>query len=766
MAEHVLVASAGQLRELLKPIRDGLVSQVGIDTETSEVKEQRFTPYGTDTRVAGFSMSWGDDVDLYVPIRHVPYDWRRRPELMRADVKSRGAHWERVLREVEGVTPEGTWAPGMDPNVPLADAYQELQEAFNVPDVEWLAHSWPFDASMFDVDGLVLPWDRMEDTQALSVFTDPRPLDAWLDDGEGGGDWVHGGHGLKHLGETWLGIPADAQALLEEAKQALGAGSARLENYAMLPLRSALAPYGCMDTRLVLRLAAACRAREAFNMVEVRHLLALHQRERKLVVEMMRAGIPVEVATATERCALKEKEREAQWAKMQAATGGREVPIRNPQNLKAFLYSEMGLPRYRGKDDTRDATLARVRNLIVERDVLEAGSPITPAQAVELLDAVRDYRSVEKELTSFYRPLSARERVHPVLKPLAARTTRYSAEAPNVQQAKKPKKAKDPVVARANKEASVRHLFKPDPGFAFLPCDYSAQEMRVASHYTLAIPEAFAWRFSWRCTLKKRGDCKGKGAHGPDQVHVGWKDNYSTRPKVLGLAEGFLREGTAFDPHGKMVEYIARYGLDVDRDKAKTADFAILYGAGKFKVAETIDCSDDVGQKLLTIFWDEAYPELGRVRTFIQERLRRTGPQTRFSHQPYIKTLHGAPIYLDDGYKGLNYVIQRSCREILLKAEAAVQDFLVQEKAQDAYRIGWPVHDELVLVVAKDSKDQRIIKGVAEAMVRAGAASKVPMVVEPNWAEESWAVKEALPKDWGCDGVAAGLGVKLEELQK
>ena len=326
------------------------MDQAAFDTETTLVGDGGFTPFGTDTRIAGFSISYdveGREVDLYAPIRHVPYDWRRHPASMAKDVKHRGGEWLQRLLEVEGVAPmqgkdfTGMWLPGRDPNLDLEAVLALLQRMFNVPGIIWYAHNWPFDARVLVVDDIDVPWERMECTQALSVFTDARPLDKWdptLKDGRGA--YVHGGHGLKHLGEVYLGMPADAQTLLDEAKEALGPGSSKLWDYSMLPLRTALAPYACIDTRLTLRLAAHCKGREAYRDPRVRELLNAHRAERRLSVAMERRGMPVDQALCLERVKLKEAEVAALVAKANRLAGI-VLNLGHGETLAAQLYDEL-----------------------------------------------------------------------------------------------------------------------------------------------------------------------------------------------------------------------------------------------------------------------------------------------------------------------------------------------------------------------------------------------------------------------------------------
>ncbi|KKK50799.1 hypothetical protein LCGC14_3121420, partial [marine sediment metagenome] len=275
-----------------------------------------------------------------------------------------------------------------------------------------------------------------------------------------------------------------------------------LWDYSMLPLRSAIAPYGAMDTRLTLDLSKHVRERPAWADGKIRALVDVHRAERQLIVEMETRGMPVDTQLASERAEVVRKRMGECLATLKARSGGRTVPIDSPTKLAPFLYGTMDIPRYRGQDNTRDATLKQVRTKLVADGSPRCG-PISTDDAVNLLDAIMEYRKVTKELSSFFEPLSKGSgTIHTILRQLGARTTRMTAEKPNAHQMAKPKKGTDP-------KLSVRHLFKPEPGHAFLCCDYSAQEMRVAAHYTAAIPKSFAYRFSWRCTLAKRGDCKG-----------------------------------------------------------------------------------------------------------------------------------------------------------------------------------------------------------------------------------------------------------------
>ena len=760
---HHLIASPEELRRILEPLRAGRVRTVGFDTETTEIPDGRYTTFGTSVRATGFSLSWGragdaDRVDLYVPVRHVPYDWRREPAALARDTKNDGPSWLRALQDIERVPalPPGQrgpfrslWVPGTDPNLSPALAFEILAEAMESAGIEWVAHNWPFDAKVLMAEDIALPTEIV-DTNIWSVLTDPRPQDAW---DEKAGEWVHGGHGLKHLGEAHLGRDPKEKNKLDEARHALGVGNGTLDDWSMLPLRTAVAPYAAQDTRLCVDLLEHMRCRPAYEDSGIQALAEKHHREIRAALDMERRGVHVDVAAAQDALKAKETELAAIHLRAKEAAGGRIVPLTQPGELANFLWTDLAIPAYRDKLDTRKATLKQVRRKVAAGESpIPAECPLSVDQTVRLVDAVLDFRRAYKELTSFYRPLTyfgADGVIYPILNPLRARTTRYSAEKPNIQQIPKPK---------AGQEAqSVRALIRPEPGWVFLPLDYGGQEMRVATHYANAIPTAFEYLFTWRCSETKRGKgkCKGRGAHGPTVVHTGWRTNTSHRPLRMGLVEGFLAGDLSFDPHQAMVERCAEMGIEgIDRQAGKTANFALLYGAGPQKLAETLDCSYEKAFALFKVFWERAYPELGRVRTYIDERLRNVGqPLFHSGHGQggFIRTLHGGRIYLQSGYKGLNYIVQRSCREILLNALLACDDYVRAEKLP--YRMVFPVHDEIVWTCPATDLDRGVVRQISRLMVEAGAKSTIPMVVEPKLGRENWAELEKLSPEWGFNGV-------------
>lgn len=728
-----LIETIDDLAAVLYPFRKGQVARAAFDTETTEVRDGRFTAFGTDVRMAGFSVSYGD-VDFYVCLRHAHY--QEHPKAL-----SREALLRRRPRKDEKpwVLSAAEWADLLDaeaevpiPNLNMSLALELLAGALAREETRWVLHNAKFDFGMLRADGIEPPVGRFDDTQIMSVFTDERPLDAWDDrlevewEGEvSKGGYLHQGHGLKHLGEHYLGRHPDEQDLLLEARKVL-----KCDSYAHLPLRNIVAPYACQDTRLTLQLAEHIEGRETWRDQRVQARYDTEIRLLPRVLEWEAGGFRKDTELAERLRA----EAEAELLRIETETcaaAGMQLPLTSPPRLAEALYEDLAVPRYRGKSDTRQATLKHIR-----ARALRDGDDRT----ARVIDGILAHRAKSKEVSSFFRPLAEApgDRVHCVISQIGARTGRMAASKPNLQQSKK--------------DGPMREILIPDEGHVLLFWDFSQIEMRIAAHYTVAIPEVFEYLFTWQCNNWRHGKCKGRPPHGKmgDRdscrgiIHTGWRGpSYSYRPPTMGLYDGFMG-GPDFDPHQRMFEVCQANGLThIDRKKAKGANFAILYGAGVPKLADTLDSTEDEARKLFNFFWDEAYAELGRVKTFVGERLRQVGADLRWNGQSYVTTLGGRRYYLESSHKALNYIVQGSAREVFGDASLEVCEYFEHEAPE--YRYVLPVHDEIIAQVPRDCLDAGVVDQVSRIMVEAGArlGCQVPMHVDPKISEHSWGRKES-----------------------
>lgn len=228
-------------------------------------------------------------------------------------------------------------------------------------------------------------------------------------------------------------------------------------------------------------------------------------------------------------------------------------------------------------------------------------------------------------------------RVHPEIKTLQAHTGRMSIVRPALQTLKKHGEPG----ADAAAATELRSCFMADSGHTIVSADFDAVEVRVAA------------ALSQDAALIR-------------DLETGASPHDVTARRVYG--EGFTPE---------------------QRQHSKTANFAILYGAGPKKIAETLSLSEAEGRKLVDA-WRGAYPTLAAFGR-------------KAEHLNPVITPSGRHIPPDPErtYANVNYLIQSTARDLLVKA---LRRFL--SRPEYAATLLLPIHDEIVAQVPEDKADE------------------------------------------------------------
>lgn len=176
------------------------------------------------------------------------------------------------------------------------------------------------------------------------------------------------------------------------------------------------------------------------------------------------------------------------------------------------------------------------------------------------------------------------------------------------------------------------------------------------------------------------------------------------------------------------------YGVEAptkqQRQVAKSSNFAIIYGAGPSKFAETAGLSLAEANLFLAAY-DRSFP---RVRAFITE-LHTVGRQHAVSEgQPYVLTWGGRrlPCEPDKLYVLTNYLVQGSAADVLKRRMVAVD-----QAGLGAY-LRLPVHDELMLEVpSEDVADaSHVLREAMQDLTSFRAPLSVGVEVVDNWGEK------------------------------
>ncbi|HYJ79185.1 MAG TPA: DNA polymerase I, partial [Longimicrobiaceae bacterium] len=355
------------------------------------------------------------------------------------------------------------------------------------------------------------------------------------------------------------------------------------------------------------------------------------------------------------------------------AEAGEEFNIGSTPQLREVLFGRLGLPVVK-----RTKTGAST-----DVDVLQA----LAAQGHRLPELLMQYRQIDKLLGTYVDALPRMVnpetgRIHTSYNQTVAATGRLSSSDPNLQN----------IPIRTEMGAEIRRGFIPAEGMRFVSADYSQIELRILAHYSG--DEAFVEAFRAGADIHRQ-----------------------TAALMFGLApESVTREM---------------------RDRAKTVNFAVIYGIGPFALGPKLGLATAEEKEFIEQYFLR-FPGVRRYLDEQMEKARTTG---------YVETLTGRRRYIPEinarnfnvrsfGERAAtNAPIQGSSADLIKIAMIAIQ------KELDT-RPGWArmllqVHDEL-LFEAPAGEEDAVREFVRDRMESAWELS-VPLKVETgignNWLE-------------------------------
>jgi DNA polymerase-1 len=296
---------------------------------------------------------------------------------------------------------------------------------------------------------------------------------------------------------------------------------------------------------------------------------------------------------------------------------------------------------------------------------------------------VLDWRQLTKLRSTYTDALQAvinpaTGRVHTSFSLTGAQTGRLSSNDPNLQN----------IPIRTEVGRKIRDAFVADPGHQILSADYSQIELRLAAHMA----------------------------------------------DVPQLKEAF-RAGE--DIHNMTAEEL--FGT-VDRDtrnKAKTINFAILYGISSWGVAGRLGVSKEEGKAII----DRYFERFPGIRAYIH------GTLAFAREHGFTTTLFGRKTHFEPNIRSpnpsirggaeraaINAPIQGTSADLIKRAMARMDGALADAGLSDVKML-LQVHDELVFEVPDGKEDEAasIIKQVMSTAAEPAMKLDVPLDVEVGW---------------------------------
>ena len=492
-------------------------------------------------------------------------------------------------------------------------------------------------------------------------------------------------HNMDYLSEIYLGYkPIPTSALIDTGKKKKAA-EADLDLFAMMDAADEdekpktmrdcsveqVAEYCCEDSDVTYQLAQKFRP-----MLKKENLLRLFTEIEmplvRVLADMELTGVRLDVGALTESKAILEEEQKRLEQRLAEIVGHPFNPL-SPKVVGQVIFDELRLD-------------PKAKNRSTAEDVLvQLKSRLDNPEHLELIDGILSYRGNKKLLGTYIEALPQEinprtHRIHCQFNQTVTATGRLSSSNPNLQNI--------PIRDAVGRE--LRKAFVPNEGEIFFSADYSQIELRLMAHL-------------------------------------------SQDPNMV---EAFL-EGD--DIHRATAAKIYHVPLDevtkLERTKAKTANFGIIYGISTFGLASRLNIPRSEAKQLIDGYFS-TYP---RVREYMDESIRvareKGYVETLFGRRRMLKDIHSANATVR-GYaerNAINAPIQGTAADIIKIAMVRIWDRIRREKLHAKLLI--QVHDELNFTVPPQELE-RLKKVVLEEMSGVVKLS-VPLIADcgsgPNW---------------------------------
>jgi DNA polymerase-1 len=352
---------------------------------------------------------------------------------------------------------------------------------------------------------------------------------------------------------------------------------------------------------------------------------------------------------------------------------GVELNINSPRQLATVLFEKHQLPMLK-KTKTGPST---------DADVLEQ----LAAMGHELPRLILEYRELQKLKSTYVDTLPATVnkttgRVHTSFNQAGAATGRLSSSDPNLQN----------IPVRTLRGEEIRRGFVPRQGWTFLVADYSQIELRLMAH--LSGDPAFIQAFNEGGDIHRQTAALIFNAS-PDQV----------TPEM--------------------------------RARAKTINFATIYGQGPFALSRQLNISMEDARSFIARYFER----FAGVRAFLDQQIKLAREQgyveTIFKRRRYIPEIRDRNFNMRayGERNAQNSPLQGSAADLIKVAMTRIHHAIRDEGLKG--RMLLQVHDELVFEVPPDELERmmKLVRSHMENVVRLEVPLVVDLGVGQNWLE-------------------------------
>ncbi|MEZ5710821.1 MAG: DNA polymerase I [Blastomonas sp.] len=309
-------------------------------------------------------------------------------------------------------------------------------------------------------------------------------------------------------------------------------------------------------------------------------------------------------------------------------------------------------------------------------------------EGIDIARKVLDWRQISKLKSTYTDALQEQVnpetgRVHTSYSLIGAQTGRLSSTDPNLQN----------IPIRTETGRQIRHTFVAEPGNVILAADYSQIELRLAAHIADV-----------------------------DTLRQAFADGEDIHSRTAQELFGEVNRDT--------------------RGRAKTINFAILYGISRWGLAGRLEVEPDEAQAMIDTYF-QRFPGINRYIAETLERARETGfTETLFGRKTHFPRINSKNQAERQGSEraAINAPIQGTSADIIKRAMARMIPALAEANLPNVKML-LQVHDELVFelpesdVEAASSIITRVMAGAAEPAVRLSVPLGVEIGTGASWGE-------------------------------
>ncbi len=299
----------------------------------------------------------------------------------------------------------------------------------------------------------------------------------------------------------------------------------------------------------------------------------------------------------------------------------------------------------------------------------------------EIVAEILEYRGLKKLLSTYIDALPKlinphTGHIHTSFNQTVTATGRLSSSDPNLQN----------IPVRGENGKEIRKAFVPEPGCLFFSADYSQIELRVMAHLS-----------------------------GDENMIEAFRKGYD------------IHAATASKIYKEPIESVSRD----QRNKAKRANFGIIYGITVFGLAERLEISRDEARQLIDGYF-ENFPKVKEYMELSKEEARTKGyVQTQFGRRRYLPDINSrnATVRGFAERNAINAPIQGTAADIIKVAMIRIARRFKAEGIRSKMIL--QVHDELNFSVFPEEKEQ--VERIVIEEMQGAFPMTVPLVADCGW---------------------------------